>query len=276
MKVKLLFIVLLIFWEYAFSSIHLSKIEGWKTLDKPLSYNPQTLWEYIDGAADLFLSYGFEHLISQELEQDSIIVVLDIYDMGKPLNAFGIYSAERPSKAGRWSAGAEAVIIPPYQALMVKGQYYVKVNVSRGNLETEAAYALMQKVAQILPGTNNYPQEFTILPGKNRQPYSYSYTKENFSGLSELNSCISAEYQSGDYGSYTCFAVVGLEQEEMQSIWTTITSKWKKDTFAKTEVYYRKIPYKGYVGVIKKNGTILGITGIKDKTHLFEMLEQLK
>ncbi len=276
MKMKLLFIVLLIFLEYAFGSIQLSKIEGWKTLDEPLSYNRQNLWEYIDGAADLFLSYGFEQLISQELEQDSIIVVLDVYDMGKPLNAFGIYSAERPSKAGRRSAGTEAVIIPPYQALMVKGKYYVKVNVSRGKLETEAAYALLQKIAQILPGTNGYPQEFTLLPGKNLRSYSYNYTRKNFSGLSELNGCISAEYQSGDYGSYTCFAVVGLDKEETQSFWTTIASKWKKDTVAKTDVYYRKIPYKGYVGVIKKNGTILGVTGIKEKTHLFEILEELK
>ncbi len=275
-KAKKLILVLLLSIEYSFAHIDLSNIEDWKPIDERQTYNRENLWEYIDGAADLFLSYGFEQLISQELEQDSIIVVLDVYDMGKPLNAFGIYSAERPSNAGRRSAGTEAVIIPPYQALMVKGQYYVKVNVSRGNLETEAAYALLQEIAQILPGTNNYPREFTILPEKNRQPYSYSYTKENFSGLSELNSCISAEYQSEDYGSYTCFAVVGLEQEETQSIWTTITSKWKKDTVAKAEVYYRKIPYKGYVGVIKKNGTILGITGIKDKTHLFEMLEQLK
>lgn len=276
MKSKFLAILVGLFIQSSFSAIDLSKIEGWKALDEALTYNRENLWEYINGAADLFLSYGFEQLASQEFSKDSLIVMVDVYDMGKPLNAFGIYSAERPTKAKRRAAGTEAVIIPPYQALMVKDRYYVKVNVSEGKLENEAAYALLQKIAHILPGTNSYPEEFSLLPEKNRQPLSYNYTKQNFSGLSELNSCISAEYHSQVHGQYTCFAVVGLDKEEMESIWTTIVARWKRDSISKSEVYYRKIPYKGYVGVIKRNGTILGITGSKKKNHLLRIIEKLK
>jgi len=274
MKAKFLPIMLGICLQYSFNSIDLSKIEGWKALDEALTYNRENLWEYIDGAADLFLSYGFEQLTSQEFSKDSLIVVVDVYDMGKPLNAFGIYSAERPAKAKRRTVGTEAVISPPYQALMVKDRFYIKVNVSEGKLNDAIAYALLRQIAKILPGLKNYPQEFSLLPGNGLVPFSYNYSKKNFSGLSELNNCISAEYQSEEYGQYTCFAAVGPEKEKVEAMWKTISEKWKKDA-ANDAVYYRKIPYKGYVGVIRKNNTIMGISGIAKKERLLKMLERL-
>jgi len=231
---------------------------------------------YINGAADLFLSYGFERLASQEFTKDSLVVMVDVYDMGKPLNAFGIYCAQRPADETRRQAGTEAVIFPPYQALMFKDRFYVKVNISQGKLENETALDLLQKVAAHLAGTAGYPQECALLPGKDRKPDSFAYSRQRFSGLSELYSCVSAEYQSPGFGSYTCFAVAGLNKDELEAMWETIAGKWKTDSAKGEDICYRLIPQKGYIGAIKKKGTILGISGIRQKSRLFEMMERLK
>lgn len=55
-------------------------------------YDPETLWNYQSGNADLFLEFGFRSLLVQEFQGDGRHVRLEIYKMGSPASAFGIYS----------------------------------------------------------------------------------------------------------------------------------------------------------------------------------------
>ena len=41
------------------------KIDGWKPLDKPTYYNSQNVWNAINGAAEIYLDYGFEELLDR-------------------------------------------------------------------------------------------------------------------------------------------------------------------------------------------------------------------
>ncbi len=65
-------------------------------VDEEYRYAREDLWQYINGAADLFLSYGFRELIVRDLEQGDRHVTVSVYDMGGPLDAFGVYERERP------------------------------------------------------------------------------------------------------------------------------------------------------------------------------------
>jgi hypothetical protein len=58
-------------------------------------YKPDTLYEYIDGGADVYLLYDFQRLLHQNFRTPGGELTADIYDLGKPENAFGIYSAAR-------------------------------------------------------------------------------------------------------------------------------------------------------------------------------------
>ena len=58
------------------------KLKGWKPISEVSTYEPENLWVYINGAAELFLAYGFQYLRSCDLEGSGISVTLDIYDMG--------------------------------------------------------------------------------------------------------------------------------------------------------------------------------------------------
>ena len=53
------------------------------------------LWELINGAAEAFHSCRMEVMLHQNFVLGEAEVTVEIYDMGNPLNAFGIYSAER-------------------------------------------------------------------------------------------------------------------------------------------------------------------------------------
>jgi len=63
--------------------------------DQPSLYKPDTLYQYIDGGADIYLLYEFRSLLHQDFKSGAVELTADIYDMGNPEDAFGIYAAER-------------------------------------------------------------------------------------------------------------------------------------------------------------------------------------
>ena len=75
----------------------LPQVPGWKLAEAPRTYLPASLFEYIDGAAESYLSYGFQELSVADYKNDTspATLTVEIYDMGDELTAFGIYSAER-------------------------------------------------------------------------------------------------------------------------------------------------------------------------------------
>jgi hypothetical protein len=65
------------------------------------------LWQYMDGGADVYLNYGLTAMVHREYKGTGLEITVDIFDMGQPLNAFGIYAAERSSDYHFMAIGAE-------------------------------------------------------------------------------------------------------------------------------------------------------------------------
>src|SRR4051794_19771745 len=64
----------------------------------PEYYKPDSLYQYIDGGADVYLLYDFRILLHQNFKSAGAELTADIYDMGTPEDAFGIYAAERSAR----------------------------------------------------------------------------------------------------------------------------------------------------------------------------------
>ena len=59
-------------------------------------FSPKTLFEYINGDADLYLMYDFQELkVAEYLNEKKASVIVDVYRHKTPTHAFGIYSQER-------------------------------------------------------------------------------------------------------------------------------------------------------------------------------------
>jgi len=73
------------------------KIVGkWEARDHDEFYNRNTLYEYINGGAELYLTYDFKQVfVRRYLGPDNNEIMLDIYDMGLSSDAFGVFSVER-------------------------------------------------------------------------------------------------------------------------------------------------------------------------------------
>ena len=75
------------------------ELQGWSRSTDPETFDADTLWEYINGQADFFIDYGFVRVDTAEYRPDreSGSVVLEVYEMRRPQEAFGIFAAERTS-----------------------------------------------------------------------------------------------------------------------------------------------------------------------------------
>jgi len=114
-----------------------SQLSGGFSLASQLErYSPNDLWKKINGAADLFLSYGFRELLAGSFVHSGTNLPeleVSIYDMGGDLNAMGVYLREKSEGAEQVAVGWEG-----YKSndglFFHKGNYYVKiVDLSKDN-----------------------------------------------------------------------------------------------------------------------------------------------
>ncbi|MHB9098605.1 MAG: DUF6599 family protein, partial [Syntrophales bacterium] len=84
------------------------EMAGWKQSGEIQIYSRENLYDYIDGAADLYLKYDFQELKVADYENDrKASVTIEVYRHKTPVHAFGIYSQERLGDANYLDIGAQ-------------------------------------------------------------------------------------------------------------------------------------------------------------------------
>ncbi len=254
-------------------SVHVPVPEGWTVPDEEYRYGRDNLWEYINGAADLFLSYGFRELVVLDVEQGESALTISVYDMGSPLDAFGVYETESPERGDRLeSVGAAAILQPPYRALMLKDRFYVKLEVGGADVEAGLLKQAMASVAGGLPGRDELPAQLEALPRRNRVRGSVSFAGSNFLGFSDLGNCLHADYTRDDGAAFRVFVMT-----PSRSFLKGIDRNW---TRAECEsgrlLLWREVPYDGVVVLSGDESRLLGVAGLEDFETAAARLESLQ
>ena len=259
-------------------AVEFPEIEGWKTDGAIKSFNAETLWEYINGAAELFLAYDFQELHVADLASRTakdLIVTVNIYDQGTPLNAFGVYNTERPDNADVLEIGGGGVVLAPYQALLLKDRYYVKVDAFEGEIDASVGGSLLKAVAAALPGDDGLPEELFWLPDDDKVEGSEGFAKKDFLGLTELTECVFAEYQPKRGEAYRAFFMLPASGKAPKDDWEGLSAKWKSRKHKKRAILYREIPYRGFVGVVETERGLLGVSGSKNVREMTQRLDRM-
>ena len=175
--------------------------KGMRAQTPPELFNPDTLFEKINGQAELYLSAGFLGLKSQSFEKvdnSDLWVDLLVYDMGNVPNAFAVYSMQRrdggvPVKLGQFAYRAENALF------FVHGPYYVEIIAS---MAKEEASEMMQSIAETFIRENHVEAkpiaELSLFPRFNLIENSISMIPSNAFGYEGLNRVFTARYRLGD------------------------------------------------------------------------------
>jgi hypothetical protein len=244
-------------------------VEGWTQAGEVRVYNAENLWEYIDGAAVLFEEYGVRTCMTADLSATGVSVTVDLYDMTSPLEAVGVFKTESAVGGVNLSGVTIAALAPPYQALMVKGSTYAKVNAYEGELTEAEGRRLLQGLAASLPGDTVMPQEFSLLPEAGKVAGSEGYQPVSYLGLAELNSCLYANYEATDGEIWDGFVVL---PSAAATVWDALADRWQTLEHDGHTILFREVPYSGLVGVTRTDAGLFGVSGAADEDALRERL----
>jgi hypothetical protein len=114
--------------------------QGLKPLTAPETFAADTLSDKIDGKAELYLSAGFKHLLTQRFRDERASdgwIEAFVYDMGSSQNAFAVFSAQRRENAESLGLTRYAYR-SPNAIFLVHGRYYVEL------IASDASAKLMQ------------------------------------------------------------------------------------------------------------------------------------
>jgi len=195
-------------------------IPGWSAKGAMREYDAKTLYEYIDGAADLFNSYGFVRLATADYVSGAgeHAVTVEVYDMGEPLQAFGLFASERPPDVKTLGLGNQGYAGDGVVAFW-QGRQYVKVSQLSGEgLDDALAFARASSPVPVLPGL---PSEFARLPAADRVRDSERYARQSALGHKFLDTVISAEYKLGK-GTAELHLAELASPESAKTAWTKL------------------------------------------------------
>jgi hypothetical protein len=195
-------------------------VEGWKEDEARQSFFPDSLYEYIDGAAESYLSYDFRELLVVQLKKSAseATLTVEIYDMGTPTNAFGIFGAERYPE-NKPAAAGDLGYLEGESLNFMAGRFYVKLlsfGLGDGTSAALSDYAV--KMAGAVAEKGVLPPLLRAFPAENLVARSEKYVRKNFLGYEFLHDGYVATYKIGGQEVEGFLAEAASEKEAEESL----------------------------------------------------------
>ena len=158
------------------------ELSGYKKNTDFQIFVPDNLWDFINGAAETYLAYGFVDLHVAEYKKGKNVIKLEIYRHSDHIMTFGIYSTERSPSFNYMNLGSQG-----YKAEgainFFKGNYYVKIRTYSKNEKTlQSAESLAFIVAGMLEGSSDMPPVLSMFPSAGKKMNEEMYINESVLG----------------------------------------------------------------------------------------------
>lgn len=187
------------------------KFPDWQLASRVGTYDEESIFDYIDGAAELYFAYDFRAVAAAEYQNGETSIIVDVYDMTTPEGAFGIYSLNRYPKANYVDIGNEGIVSGTNLDFW-KGRYFCKVySFDMSEKYQGDVVNFGDRLASEILEAGEEPAVVGILPQNGLVPKSARFftrklgldniryvSEENVFNLSEETKGVVAEYQVGD------------------------------------------------------------------------------
>ncbi|MFO8235576.1 MAG: DUF6599 family protein [Bacteroidales bacterium] len=192
------------------------EVEGWEVNVGDQVYNPDNLWDLINGAADTYLSYNFQNLYTAEYSKTGDeSVKAYIFKHGDNANAFGIYSQEKNRDYDFFDIGAQG--FKSSGALyFIKGPYYVQLSTNDEGVYDELE-PLAREIDKSLEADTKMPGEISFFPEEGKVENSERFIAEDFLGYNYMHSAFLADYKDND-DEFQMFILAPEDKNELKDM----------------------------------------------------------
>jgi hypothetical protein len=250
------------------------EIPGWQLKEEDTVYTSDNLWEWINGAADLYIEYGFQDLhratYTNHNEEE---VQVELYHHNTPENTFGIYTSERMPDYVFITIGVQGYISTKILNFFT-GNYYIKIN-KTDNHETgeETIQNIAGKISASLNQTNTWPGETALFPEEGKVYMSEGYVASNFMGYSFFHSAFTAKYSAG--GDFNLFIIHG-RPGEAETMLNKYIGLMKEDKIMKRgNTYIIQDIYNGKVIISVKGEYLAGVINSENENVALEYIQKI-
>ncbi|MFH1479753.1 MAG: alpha/beta hydrolase [Pseudomonadota bacterium] len=182
-------------------------IRGWGVAQEDRFYDRETIFDYIDGAGEVYRAYNMEQCLSRQYTHASApSIVLDIFLMGSSKDAFGVFTHDQDGEG--LEIGQGALYRPGWLSLW-KGPFFVSIYAEEETAQTKQMIKeLGRTVASHIKTVNSMPDILSILPQEGLKKrsirylhhyiilnYHYYLSDENILTLTPETDAVLAEYE---------------------------------------------------------------------------------
>jgi hypothetical protein len=242
------------------------ELAGYRKIGRPRLFTKDNLYEYNDGHAEYFISKGFASLTVYDYTRNSAQTgtqaeaLVEIYDMGKPIQAFAVLADETPADSTPIAVGAMGYALSK-GALFFAGRYYVKIvtfndTVPADKIAAEVVKSIGANVESFAL-FERFPKLGTVVATR--------YIKENYRGLDFIRDAIEREY---DLNGEKVFVVLIPNAEKIEKALSAYITFFKStktpyDIIDRHGKQFYKIndKYEGQWYLIPAEDTLIGVFG---------------
>jgi hypothetical protein len=171
----------------------LPPVAGWTIDERVETFNPDNLFERINGAAPLYLESNFREMTSMEYKKGEEYITIQAYRHATPADAFGMYASERSPDLTFFPFAGEAQG-DASNVFFFAGSIYVKM---WGYAEGDISAALQQIAAGLAAKIDpqaDYPTVLQAFPESNKVAHTEAYITSNYIGHEFLKSVYTTDY----------------------------------------------------------------------------------
>ncbi|HLD30228.1 MAG TPA: DUF6599 family protein [bacterium] len=254
------------------------EVKGWKQSGEIQTFSPENLYEYINGAADLYLAYDFEELkVAEYQNEEKAAVTVEVYRQRAPYEAFGIYSQERLPAAEVLAIGAQGYTEGDYLNFFT-GPYYVKISLYQAGPDgREVLTSFAKKVAEKLGEKGQLPSILKSLPVEGKARNSEKFIAKKFLGYSFLHSAFTADYLVAGMRFQVFMIESGSKDESIDMIGRYLRQNGKPSNGIVEGRVTLSDPHHGVVEISWREGRIWGILNLDDpalRTKYLRLIEE--
>jgi len=240
-------------------------VKEWNKPETKEVFNPDNLFNRINGAAPLFIENGFKEMTACDYTKGEDYITIQIYRHATPEDAFGMYSSERSTDLTFYKIGGEGHG-DNGSFYFFSGSLYVKIRSSEENEETgEAIRKIAGTLAAKADPDANYPKIIKSFPKENKSPYTEAYITANYIGHEFLNKVFICQYVK-DGLNYQLFVIdAGTTDAAREILKKYFTFTKQPLDFNEGELLI-KDRYNGDIPCLWKGQYLIGIFNEKGET----------
>jgi hypothetical protein len=182
------------------------KIGSWEAREKDRTFDRRTLYDYMDGGAEVFLAFDLRQVwVRKYAGPGKSEIILDVYEMGSAAEAFGLFSCDRQDPGVGIGQDSE---YGPGLLRFWQGKYFVAVTISSDDEAAgKAALELGRALVPLLGPPGPRPELLAVLPEESLRRDRTSYfhgvvnlnnrffvSSDNILKLDRSTECVFAEY----------------------------------------------------------------------------------